>query len=72
MREVLRRAFVREQHGDVFLGVIDEGPGTWTVRPVADVFYEKEFSQFETVSALVGFLERYRKMAVKDGTKLER
>jgi hypothetical protein len=49
-------ALTREQHGDVFLGVIVEGPGKWTVRPVAEVFYEKEFSQFETVSALVGLI----------------
>jgi hypothetical protein len=41
---------------DVFLGVIVEGPSKWTVRPVAEVFYEKEFSQLETVSGLVGLI----------------
>jgi hypothetical protein len=46
----------REHHGDVFLGVIVEGPAKWTVRPVAEVFYEREFSQFETVSGLVGLI----------------
>src|SRR5882757_5446942 len=49
-------ALTREHHGDVFLGVILEGPAKWTVRPVAEVFYEKEFSQFETVSGLVGLI----------------
>ena len=46
----------REHHGDIFLGTIIEGPGKWTVRPVAEVFYEKEFGQFETVSGLVGLI----------------
>ena len=49
-------ALTREHHGDVFLGVIVEGPAKWTVRPVAEVFYEREFSQFETVSGLVGLI----------------
>jgi hypothetical protein len=49
-------ALTREHNGDVFLGVILEGPAKWTVRPVAEVFYEKEFSQFETVSGLVGLI----------------
>jgi hypothetical protein len=46
----------REHHGDIFLGTIVEGPAKWTVRPVAEVFYEKEFGQFETVSGLVGLI----------------
>jgi hypothetical protein len=46
----------REHHGDIFLGTIIEGPGKWTVRPVAEVFYEKEFGQSETVSGLVGLI----------------
>jgi hypothetical protein len=49
-------ALTREQHGDIFLGVILEGPGKWAVRPVAEVFYEKEFTQFETFSGLVGLI----------------
>jgi hypothetical protein len=28
----------------------------WPVRPVAEVFYEKEFGQQETVSGLVGLI----------------
>ena len=38
------------------MGTMVEGPGKWTVRPVAEVFYEKEFGQFETVSGLVGLI----------------
>jgi hypothetical protein len=49
-------ALTREHNGDLFLGVIVEGPAKWTVRPVAEVFYEREFSQFETVSGLVGLI----------------
>jgi hypothetical protein len=49
-------ALTREHHGDVFLGMIVEGPAKWTVRPVAEVFYEREFSQFETVSGLFGLI----------------
>jgi hypothetical protein len=49
-------ALTREHHGDVFLGIIVEGPAKWTVRPVAEFFYEKEFGQFETISGLVGLI----------------
>jgi hypothetical protein len=41
---------------DVFLSTIIEGPAKWTVRPVAEVFYEKEFGQAETISALFGLI----------------
>ncbi len=44
----------REQHGDVFLGVILEGPRDWPVRPVAELFHEREFGGARTQSALVG------------------
>jgi hypothetical protein len=53
-------ALTREHHPDVFLGGIVEGPSRWTVRPVAEFFYEKEFGQFETVSALIGLIWRVR------------
>jgi hypothetical protein len=49
-------ALTREHHGDVFLGVILEGPAKWTVRPVAEVFYERDFGQFETLSGLIGLI----------------
>ncbi|MEH2470977.1 hypothetical protein V1281_007834 [Nitrobacteraceae bacterium AZCC 2161] len=53
-------ALTRDRHADIFLGGIIEGPSTWSVRPVAELFYEKEFGQSETVSALIGLIWRVR------------
>lgn len=53
-------ALTRDHHADLFLGGIIEGPSQWSVRPVAEFFYEKEFGQSETMSALVGFIWRVR------------
>src|SRR4051794_3745275 len=44
----------RDHHADLFLGGIIEGPSKWSVRPVAEFFYEKEFGQSETISGLIG------------------
>jgi hypothetical protein len=44
----------REQRADIFLGGIIEGPSKWTVRPVAEFFYEEEIGQSRTLSGLVG------------------
>lgn len=44
----------RDQHADGFVGAIIEGPSTWKVRPVAEVFYENEVGTAQTYSALVG------------------
>jgi hypothetical protein len=44
----------RDQQGEVFLGVILEGPSKWTVRPVVEFFYDKVWTQTKTRSALVG------------------
>ena len=44
----------RDQHGEAFLDVILEGPSTWKVRPVLELFYDKVWTQTETRSALVG------------------
>jgi hypothetical protein len=49
-------ALTRDHHADVFLGSIIEGPSKWSIRPVAEFFYEKEFGQSETVSGLVGLI----------------
>ena len=35
-------ALTRDHHADVFLGGIIEGPSKWSIRPVAEFFYEKE------------------------------
>jgi hypothetical protein len=48
----------RTQHADGFVGAIVEGPAQWSVRPVAEVYYEKELGQTDTVSGLVGLIWR--------------
>ncbi|WP_431014882.1 hypothetical protein [Bradyrhizobium pachyrhizi] len=53
-------AVTRDHHGDVFLGAIIEGPSAWTVRPVAEIFYENEFGKEETFSGLVGLIYRVK------------
>jgi hypothetical protein len=50
----------REHRADLFTSVIIEGPSKWTVRPVAEVFYEKEFGKAETISGLVGLIWQVR------------
>jgi hypothetical protein len=47
-------ALTREQHADIFVDVIVEGPHEWAVRPVAEFLHERAFGQFQTRSALVG------------------
>jgi hypothetical protein len=46
----------REQHGDVFVGTIVEGPFDWKVRPVAEIRYEREFDTQDIYSVLVGLI----------------
>jgi hypothetical protein len=47
-------ALTRDHNADVFLGAIAEGPSTWKVRPVAEVFVEDEVGVARTVSGLIG------------------
>ena len=47
-------ALTREQHADIFIDAIVEGPHEWPVRPVAEFFHERDFGRFQTRSALVG------------------
>jgi hypothetical protein len=47
-------ALTREQHADYFLDMIIEGPRDWAVRPVTEIFYERDVGLFRTRSALVG------------------
>lgn len=44
----------RRQHGDLFLGGILEGPRDWPVRPVAELFHEREWGGVATSSGLIG------------------
>jgi hypothetical protein len=48
-------ALTREQqHADYFFDAIIEGPHDWAVRPVSELFYERDVGLFRTRSALVG------------------
>jgi hypothetical protein len=47
-------AFTRTHHADAFLGTIFEGSWDWPVRPVAEVFYEREWGVAQTASGLAG------------------
>ena len=49
-------ALTREQTGEMFLGAIFEGPLGWTVRPVAELVYEREFGHAEVFAALAGVI----------------
>jgi hypothetical protein len=53
-------ALTREHHADVFLGGIIEGPSKWSIRPVAEFFYENEFGKAETISGLIGLIWQVR------------
>jgi hypothetical protein len=43
-----------DQRADLFLDLILEGPSTWTVRPVAEIFSNTEFHGVQTYSGLIG------------------
>ncbi len=47
-------AVTRQQHADLFLSTIFEGPHDWPVRPVAELAYERDFGRVKTKSVLVG------------------
>jgi hypothetical protein len=53
-------ALTREHHADLFVSTIVEGPYSWTVRPVAEVFFEEEFGHARTISGLLGAIWRVR------------
>ena len=53
-------AWTREHEPDLFLGAILEGPYSWVVRPVAEVFGEQASGSPRTTSGLVGAVWRFR------------
>lgn len=53
-------ALTHDHHLDLFVGNILEGPAAWTVRPVAELFYEREFGRFTSISGLVGAIWQMR------------
>lgn len=59
-------SLTRQHHPDLFLDVIIEGPYDWTVRPVAEFFYDRDFAGTATRSALVGAIWQ-----VKDGVAVD-
>jgi hypothetical protein len=46
--------YTRDHHADLFNGVIVEGPHAWTVRPVMESFYDKDFAGDQSFSVLAG------------------
>jgi hypothetical protein len=44
----------REQNADYFFDTIIEGPHDWIVRPVSEIFYERDVGLLQTRSALIG------------------
>ena len=50
----------REQRGEVHFDGIIEGPHTWTLRPVLEVYSDTVFNQTQTYSALVGAIWQVR------------
>jgi hypothetical protein len=50
----------RQQHGDLFLSTILEGPHDWAIRPVAELSYEKDFGSQRALSGLFGAIWQVR------------
>jgi hypothetical protein len=59
-------AWNRDHEPDVFLGAILEGPYSWSVRPVAEIFGEQASGGPRTSSALVGAMWRAREDLMLD------
>jgi hypothetical protein len=53
-------ALTREQHADLAFSAIVEGPHDWNIRPVTELFYERDFGGSETGSLLVGAIWQVR------------
>jgi len=47
-------ALTRDQHGEVLLGAIIEGPDKWPVRPVGELIYNHTFGGADEFAALAG------------------
>jgi len=53
-------SLTRQHNWDRFLGIIVEGPYEWRVRPVLEIFTERDNGGSRTNSALVGLIWRSR------------
>jgi len=49
-----------QQHADLFLDAIVEGPHEWPVRPLAEVFHDHGFGRVKTLSGLIGAIWQVR------------
>jgi hypothetical protein len=59
-----------DQHGEVFVDAIIEGPSKWTVRPVMEIYADSVVSQTQTYSGLVGAIWQVRdSLAVDVGVR---
>jgi hypothetical protein len=50
----LATALTPDQHAEVFVDTIIEGPNKWKVRPVAEFYFDNVFNGEQTYSALLG------------------
>jgi hypothetical protein len=62
----LQTQFNREQRADLFVSTIVEGPHTWKVRPVAEIFYEDDIGSAQTISGLIGLIWQVRENLALD------
>jgi hypothetical protein len=58
--------YTRERTADLWSGVIIEGPHEWTVRPVSELYYERNFTVDQTESILVGAIWTVKESFVLD------
>ena len=56
----------RERRLDVFNGVIAEGSRAWAVRPVAELFYDRDSARSQTTSLLLGAIWTARESLAVD------
>jgi hypothetical protein len=56
----LEPSLTGDQHVELFVDTIIEGPSKWKVRPVAEIFFDDEFGVERTASALVGLIWQAR------------
>jgi hypothetical protein len=59
-------SYTREHNVDLLSGVIVEGPHDWLVRPVSELYVEKEFNAVQTASLLVGAIWTVKESFVLD------
>ena len=52
----LAGALTREKRAELFAGAILEGPGSWTLRPVAEFVYERVYGGEEQLALLGGVI----------------